>query len=120
GYLSILLLDPINRDFVLRVDVLQTIGASLGILALLQALGAPRQPAAYLGLAGVVLAATPWLAGLDVAGIPASLRDYWIAVPALSPTARFPLFPWLAYPLLAWPLGRRLASQPRLPTTWWV
>lgn len=96
----------------LRVDVLQAIGASLLLLAWLRA---PLQRAPWLGLVLAVAIAlvTPALRAWMPGPLPAALAGYVAKWPpsAGQPTPTlFPLFPWLAYALTGAFLGLRLGA----------
>jgi uncharacterized membrane protein len=96
----------------MQVDVLQAIGASLLLLALAQRwLALLGRPGWLLALAaGVAAVSVPlgaWLPGK----LPTPLMSYLVRVeplPGNPATALFPLFPWLAYPLLGAALGALL------------
>lgn len=99
----------------LRVDVLQAIGASLALIA------AARRPlrerpwlGAVLGLVAAWL--TPWFRAWVPGPLPVPIAGYLAAwdVPAgqLAPTL-FPLFPWLAYALIGTSVGHYLGSAER-------
>lgn len=109
--------DVVASELVLRLDVLQGIGAALAVLACVLAL--PVRGVARLalpaGLALVVAFATPLIAAHGSAP-PAGLErlvDYVARLPPYpAPSgARFPLLPWLAYMLLGAAIGRALAGR---------
>jgi uncharacterized membrane protein len=76
----------------LKVDVLNSMGATAALLALL-ALSEGLRRVRLAAAAGVALAAlSPILAGLDTAGVPPPLRNYFVAN-----ADSFSIFPWGAY-----------------------
>jgi len=77
----------------LRVDILNSMGASMAVLAAAALLrGADR--IRFTLSAGVVIAAiAPVVANADWRGVPAIVQEYLAAAPG----RRFPLFPWAAY-----------------------
>lgn len=99
----------------LQVDVLQAIGMSLVLLALLeQGFGLLQQPllATILGLA--VAAATVPLSEVLPGPLPNALAAYlgkWPSPPGVPAAALFPLFPWFAYACLGAALGALLRSR---------
>lgn len=104
------ILAPTRVPGLLRVDVLQCIGASIVILA---ALGRPlalgRSSGRLFALGVLVLLATSTMAELMPAGIAAPIAGYvarWTTESGVQPLAMFPLFPWLGYAAL----GAALAS----------
>jgi uncharacterized membrane protein len=115
--------DPRALELVLRLDVLQGIGACLFVLALVMPATArserpsPLGPVAALVVSGIGVAlATPSLGALDLhldAAPLQKLLDYVARVtPYPSPTgARFPMFPWLAYALLGAAVGRSMRGR---------
>lgn len=109
---------PSRIASVLRVDVLQAIGASLVVLALLEPL-LTRAPAIALGLAfGVTLATDP-LTALMPGALPEPLAAYvarWTVPQGVRTMAMFPLFPWLAFPLIGSVLGRHWSAGARRGT----
>jgi len=108
-------------ELVLRLDVLQGIGACLAVLAL--AMPATTRGSSLLGpvatlvvLAIGVALVTPTLGALDLRIDGEPLRrtlDYLARfTPYPGPTgARFPLFPWLAYALLGAAMGRAMVGR---------
>jgi uncharacterized membrane protein len=109
--------DAVASELVLRLDVLQGIGAALAVLAGVLAL--PVRGSARLALpatlAIAVALATPLVAAHG--GAPpthlARLIDYVARLPPYPAAsgARFPLLPWLAYMLLGAAIGRALVGR---------
>ena len=95
----------------LRVDVLQAIGASLVIVG---AVHRPLLRVPWLGVAlgaGIALA-THYVRELVPGALPVPLAAYlaqWPPSPGRSYASLFPLFPWLAYALVGVSVGRWLA-----------
>lgn len=95
----------------LRVDVLQAIGASIAVLALLRG-PLSRQP--VLGpLFGIAVGlATPWFKSWVPGPLPVPVASYlaqWPPGPNQRIASLFPLFPWLSYPLIGSAVGCYLA-----------
>lgn len=97
-------LAPTRVPGLLRVDVLQCIGASIIALAALSrplALGRGSARLAMLGVAALL--ATSPMGELMPAGLPGPLAGYvarWATEPGVQPLAMFPLLPWLGYAAL--------------------
>ena len=86
----------------LRVDVLQAIGASIALLVLARAPLA-RRPWLGFVLGALIALATPWLKRWVPGPLPVPLAAYvaqWPAGPGERVVSLFPLFPWLAYALI--------------------
>ncbi len=101
GYLQVESVAPGRLRRLLQVDVLQAIGMSLLLLALLErAIGLLQRPA-WLVLLGLVIAvATDPLAALLPGPLPGPIAGYlgkWTPPPGQPPAALFPLFPWFGY-----------------------
>ena len=76
----------------LRVDVLNLMGATAAVLSV-AALGRGMRRVQWAAAAGIILAAAaPVLAGLDTTRVPPALRDYFV-----PSAAGFSMFPWGAY-----------------------
>lgn len=97
---------PGRMGGILRVDVLQAIGASIAIVSAAAAwLSRGRDEARRLalalpGLALLVGLFTPVMRAWVPGPLPAPLAAYlarWEPAPGALPTGLFPLFPWLAY-----------------------
>ncbi|MCA9528839.1 MAG: DUF1624 domain-containing protein [Myxococcales bacterium] len=103
---------PGRVEGLLRVDVLQAIGACLVLLALGErAVGLCRRGLAALALALLVVATTPALEATLPSVIPWPVAAYvarWPS-PGARPVAMFPLFPWAAYALAGVAVGRVVA-----------
>lgn len=96
-------------EVVLRLDVLQGIGAALIVTTSLLAVAhRTRHPALLVAIAGLSFSlATPSLIGVDLSVVPARLLDY-VARTTSDPAAsgaRFPLFPWAGYALVGAAMG---------------
>lgn len=110
-------------ELLLRLDVLQGIGACLAVLALVMPATVAGARSSLLGptatlvvLSIGVALVTPSLGALELELDAEPLRrliDYVARVtPYPRPTgARFPLFPWLAYPLLGAAMGRAMRGR---------
>lgn len=108
--------EPARVEGLLRVDVLQGIGASLVLLAVVSrgalSVRARAVRAAMLGLAVMACAhaVRSWVPG----PLPEALAAYlghWAPAPGGRPMAMFPLFPWAAYAALGATLGAYWAGQ---------
>jgi uncharacterized membrane protein len=99
----------------LRVDILQAIGASLVIVAALR--GPLRsRPALGLWLAGAVAFATPAVRAFVPGPLPPALAGYlaqWDTPPGASVPTLFPLFPWISYALVGAWVGLRVGEAQR-------
>jgi uncharacterized membrane protein len=87
------------------VDILEFAGPALVLLGLVRKL---RQPWVWVAMAAVVAAVSPLLWGLEagVPGVDGVLHSLWGTGPLVS----FPMFPWLAYPLVGMAWGTWLSS----------
>jgi uncharacterized membrane protein len=96
----------------LKVDVLQGLGASMVCLALARR-PLLRWPALALGLAAATAIATPFVRAAMPGPLPAAVAGYFAAWPVLPgqpiPTL-FPLLPWFAYAPLGAAAGIRIAD----------
>jgi surface polysaccharide O-acyltransferase-like enzyme len=97
------------------VDVLGFAGPALAVLGLV---GALRRPWVWVALAAAVAAVSPLLWGIE-AGVPVVdgvLRHLWGTGALVS----FPMFPWLAFPLvgMAWGTWRARADDERRVYLW--
>jgi uncharacterized membrane protein len=108
-----------SPEVVVRLDVLQGIGAALVVTLLVLAL-AHRAPRAWLvPLVPLVLGlsvslATPSLIGADLSFLPSRVLDY-VARTTSDPAAsgaRFPLFPWAGYALVGAAIGSAIRARP--------
>ncbi len=100
----------------LRVDVLQAIGFSLVLLAVLRGPLQRRPWLLGLAVAAVITQLTPWFRSWVPGPLPRPLAAYLASweVPAGQPApALFPLFPWAAYALVGAPLGLYLGRAQR-------
>jgi uncharacterized membrane protein len=106
---------PHRLQGLLRVDVLQAIGAGILIVSLLGRAGRPVNRAGArtgaLLLLGVLAAAlTHWMRSWVPGPLPAPLAGYlayWEPAAGRPPVGMFPLFPWLAYPCFGVLVGIR-------------
>jgi uncharacterized membrane protein len=102
GILWLRMYEPVRLRGLLRVDVLQCIGASLVLLNLLAAKGRMRLPRSVLLLGLTVLAglATAWLRPLVPGALPEALAGYivqWSNQDNKPVLALFPLLPWVGF-----------------------
>jgi uncharacterized membrane protein len=96
----------------LKVDVLQGLGASMACLALVRR-PLLRWPALAIGLAAATTVATPWLRTALPGPLPAAVAGYfaaWPVPPGQPIPTLFPLFPWFAYVPLGAAAGIRIAE----------
>ena len=97
----------------MRVDILQCIGASLIITALLErALGAKVGRALVLAAAAAILA--PYLERALPGVLPRPVAAYlarWPSIAGERPLAGFPLFPWIAYAFIGRAVGLTIATH---------
>lgn len=112
GLTLVVQLIPERMGSLLRVDVLQAIGVSIALLALLRT---PLARAPWLGvLLGVAVALlTPAMRAWVPGPLPAALAGYlahWDAPPGRPSPTLFPLFPWAAYALIGTAAGALLAA----------
>jgi uncharacterized membrane protein len=101
---------PDRAHNLLRVDVLQCIGASLIVLASIAAVRRTRFAGVklYLVLALLVAVLTTWIRSALPGVLPEALAAYlgqWTPPPGKPVIGLFPLFPWLAYALEGAALG---------------
>lgn len=94
-------------DLLWEVDILEFAGVALFLLAAVRRLW-PERVAVWLGLAAVIGAVGPllWGTGEGTTPLYAVLRNLWGTGVHVS----FPLFPWLAYPLVGMAWGRWLSD----------
>lgn len=112
-------LEPSRLIGLVRVDVLQAIGASLVIASLVGPLLGPRASVSM--VAGVVVAfLTPFVAMIVPGPLPHPIAAYlaqWPPPPGGRIVALFPLFPWLTYVFVGRAFGmawHRAAAQEKL------
>jgi len=113
GLFALAQIQPAKVTSVLRVDVLQAIGASLVVLAVAEPLLARAPWAALLGALGVTLA-TEFVAARMPGPLPTPLAAYfarWPVPEGVRTMAMFPLLPWLAFPLIGTVLGRHWSAS---------
>lgn len=113
GLVALAQVQPAKVTSVLRVDVLQAIGASLVVLALAEPLLARAPWIALAGALGVTLA-TELVAARMPGPLPTPLAAYlarWPVPEGVRSMAMFPLLPWLAFPLVGSVLGRHWSAS---------
>jgi uncharacterized membrane protein len=119
GYAVLSVFLPERLFALLRVDVLQAIGASLAIVWCLRA-PLRRVPELGLALALAVALLTPWVRAVLPGPLPVAAAAYlgtWQLPSGQTTTATlFPLFPWLSYALVGATLGLRLGRAERRRT----
>ncbi|HET8934786.1 MAG TPA: heparan-alpha-glucosaminide N-acetyltransferase domain-containing protein [Polyangiales bacterium] len=92
--------DNQRADGLIRVDVLQCIGASLMLLSLLGARAQRRRSRYFAALAVCVALATPWMQSWVPGPLPGAIAGYfaqWPSADGQRVIALFPLLPWLAF-----------------------
>jgi uncharacterized membrane protein len=99
--------EPERLRGLMRVDVLQCIGASLLVL---QGLAARRLPSRLqlIAIAALIGLATPWMRAWVPGPLPEALAGYlgqWPAPDGKPVLALFPLFPWLGFACVGAALG---------------
>lgn len=115
GYGIVATLVPDRFGPLFRVDVLQAIGASLVLLALLRE-PLQRRPAIALWVAAAVALATPVLRAWMPGPLPPALAGYvaqWEPRPGNTVATLFPLFPWMSYAFVGSVVGMRLGRTQR-------
>jgi uncharacterized membrane protein len=122
GLLLVAWLVPDRLRPLLRVDVLQGLGASMVCIAVWRR-PLLRWPALGIGLGAAAALATPWVRAALPGPLPASIAGYlgaWPVLPGQPIPTLFPLLPWFAYVPLGAALGIRVAAaaaqgSPRRP-----
>lgn len=92
--------DPWRADGLIRVDVLQCIGASLMLLSAFGARAEHRRPSYFAALAASIALTTPWMQSWVPGPLPGALAGYfaqWPNADGQRVIALFPLFPWLGF-----------------------
>jgi uncharacterized membrane protein len=115
GALAVSLLIPGRLWHLLRVDVLQAIGASLVCVALAGA-ALQRRPAIGLAAGAAIALLTPWLRMLVPGPLPHAIAGYvaqWDPGPGMPQPTLFPLFPWMAYAWIGASVGIHLGRRQR-------
>lgn len=100
--------DPRRAEGLIRVDVLQCIGASLMLLSLLGARAERRRLRHFAALAVCVALATPWMQSWVPGPLPDAIAGYlaqWPSADGQRVIALFPLFPWLAFAAIGVVIG---------------
>ena len=117
GVYALVRIAPERVPGLLRVDVLQCIGASIVVSAALARASAVRRRPWLLLIGAVVVAGLePALAPRMPGPLPAPIAGYiarWSTAPGEIPVAMFPLFPWLAYAFAGAALGTALHRASR-------
>jgi len=104
----------------LRVDVLQSIGASLVLIAALGPLLGLPKPGRAIALGALVLLSTLPLGGLLPGPLPGPVAGYLAAWPVehgVRTAAMFPLAPWLGYALFGAAFGATV-GRPQSAFAW--
>lgn len=107
GMLILWKIDPPRVTSVLRVDVLQAIGASLVVLAPFAKTLAKHRWLGFV-LGAVICLLTPPITAHLPGPIPGPIAGYlgrWDIPPGAKPITLFPLFPWLAFASIGFSLG---------------
>lgn len=116
-------LEPNSAPFLLKVDVLQAIGASLALIALLDPiLGVVRRPWLALLLGCAVAVPTSLVAPHLPGDLPPAIAAYvarW-GTPFGARVAAFPLLPWFGYSLVGVTLGNVWVRASRAGRTEYV
>jgi uncharacterized membrane protein len=100
--------DPARADGLIRVDVLQCIGASLMALSVVGASSQRRRPSYFAALAVGVALATPWMQSWVPGPLPGPLAGYlaqWPSTEGQRVISLFPLFPWLGFAAIGVAIG---------------
>ena len=109
GIHQLTLVAPHRVTGLLRVDVLQCIGASIILLGgLAESLGLAKRPWRALTLALLMTLITPFMAAWVPGPLPEVVAGYlarWPTPPGERPVAMFPLFPWLSYAWVGFAVG---------------
>jgi len=102
-------LEPWKAPYLLKVDVLQAIGASITIIALADPLlRATKFPIVALVVGCLLAAPTDWIATQLPGPLPPPIAAYlgrWDD-PVLGRLAAFPLFPWVGYAFIGAAVGK--------------
>ncbi|MCA9601906.1 MAG: DUF1624 domain-containing protein [Myxococcales bacterium] len=125
GYAALEWVAPGRLARVLRVDVLQAIGASLTIVSLLAGhLRRRARTVLYFALGVAIPFGTSPLREVMPGPLPEALAGYvaaWSVPPGTSSPTLFPLFPWLSYAFIGAAVGAhwfRIREAPR--RTLWI
>jgi uncharacterized membrane protein len=100
--------DPTRADGLIRVDVLQCIGASLMVLGGLGARSEWRRPSYYLVLAACVALVTPFIQRWLPGPLPSAIAGYiaqWPSGQGERAVSLFPLCPWLGFAAIGVAVG---------------
>lgn len=109
--------EPKALHTLLRPDVLQTIGAAMLLIALLEPVLRDR-PIVACALALLVALLTQHVSSLMPGPLPHAIAGYiapFQPEPGAPPAGRFPLFPWLAHALAGTAFGQALGTRARRP-----
>ncbi|MCB9667203.1 MAG: DUF1624 domain-containing protein [Myxococcales bacterium] len=120
GYARVAQLFPARWNGLLRVDVLQIIGVSLVLVAVL--ITYVRRPMVWIALAVMVTLLAWPLAHVLPGPFPAPLAAYFARWPLHGERqmAMFPLFPWFAYLLVGLTAGRWIQSKSTSSALLWL
>jgi uncharacterized membrane protein len=92
--------DPLRADGLIRVDVLQCIGASLMLLSAIGASSERRRPSYYIALAMSAALITPFVQRIVPGPLPSAIAGYlaqWPSADGARIVSLFPLCPWLGF-----------------------
>jgi uncharacterized membrane protein len=92
--------DRLRAEGLIRVDVLQCIGASLCLLSAIGARGAWRRPMSFVAIAVAIALATPLMQSWVPGPLPVAVAGYiaqWPNADGQRVLSLFPLFPWLGF-----------------------
>jgi uncharacterized membrane protein len=118
GASTLAAIEPERLSSLLRVDILQAIGACMIVVSLVGSATSCFGRRPYMGLLfGMAVAcATPAARSMVPGPLPEALAAYvarWDSVPGQMPAAFFPLFPWLGYVFVGSSLGEMWAVKHR-------
>ncbi len=110
GIYQVALFAPHRVEGILRVDILQSIGASLVVLSIVGWVVDVFKKRPYVGLLlGTLVAfATPAVRSIVPGPLPDALASYlavWEPEPGRRVVSNFPLFPWMAYAFFGISIG---------------
>jgi len=100
--------DPKRADGLIRVDVLQCIGASLMLISALGARSERRRPGYFIALAVIVSLVTPFMQSWVPGPLPSAVAGYlaqWPGADGERVISLFPLCPWLGFAAIGVAVG---------------
>ncbi|HTU58735.1 MAG TPA: heparan-alpha-glucosaminide N-acetyltransferase domain-containing protein, partial [Polyangiales bacterium] len=100
--------DPLRADGLIRVDVLQCIGASLMLLSAIGARSERRRPGYYIALAASAALITPFVQSIVPGPLPGAVAGYlaqWPNADGARVVSLFPLCPWLGFAAIGVAVG---------------